>query len=435
MPNGEPDDYLWIVIVGGFLAVFTAYGIGANDVANAFSTSVGAKTLTLKQAVILGGIFEFLGAFLFGSHVTKTIRKGIADVECFVDDGEMLMYGMMCVIFVTGVWLLLATVLELPVSTTHSTIGGIIGMTMAAKGSSCVIWKTDTDQFPYVKGVAAVVISWILSPLFSAIVAAIFFLTTRATVLRHPDAYKRALLSYPIFVGCTLVIYIFFIIYKGAKGLELADTPLDVALGCSFGIGFGIGILMIPTFIPWLKKKIDAMDFEKKETEIAAIEAEGEEKDSKPDSKGAPMPTVNTSSSNEGLFRHDTHSSLKTDQKVMALHDKSEKFDEKAEQVFKSMQVFTACCDAFGHGANDVANSIGPYAAIYTIYKNNAVSKKNELGADAYWILFLGAIGIVIGLATYGYKIMAAMGVKMTPITPSRGFCIEMGATFVIILG
>uniref|UniRef100_A0A7S2Y0C1 Phosphate transporter n=1 Tax=Fibrocapsa japonica TaxID=94617 RepID=A0A7S2Y0C1_9STRA len=157
--NGEPDDYLCIVILAGILAVFTAYGIGANDVANAFSTSVGSKTLTMRQAVVFAGIFEFLGAVLFESHVVKTVRKGIADVNCFVDDGELLMYGMMCVIFVTGCWLVLATAFELPVSTTHSNIGGIIGMTMTARGSRCVIWKEDTDKFSYIKGVAAVVLS------------------------------------------------------------------------------------------------------------------------------------------------------------------------------------------------------------------------------------------------------------------------------------
>ncbi|CAN0515135.1 unnamed protein product [Ectocarpus sp. 12 AP-2014] len=145
------DQFLWILIVGAFGAFFAAFGIGANDVANAFATSVGAKALTIKQAVILAGIFEFLGAVFLGSHVTKTIRSGIADIECFEDNPGILMYGNMCVVYTTGIWLLLASFFELPVSTTHSTIGGIVGMAMTYRGADCVVWYEEADLFPYLK--------------------------------------------------------------------------------------------------------------------------------------------------------------------------------------------------------------------------------------------------------------------------------------------
>ncbi|CAM9770262.1 unnamed protein product, partial [Hapterophycus canaliculatus] len=145
------DQFLWILIVAAFGAFFAAFGIGANDVANAFATSVGAKALTIKQAVVLAGIFEFSGAVFLGSHVTKTIRKGIADVECFEDNPGILMYGNMCVVYTTGIWLLLASFFELPVSTTHSTIGGIVGMAMTYRGADCVVWYEEADLFPYLK--------------------------------------------------------------------------------------------------------------------------------------------------------------------------------------------------------------------------------------------------------------------------------------------
>ena len=132
--------YLWIVIVGGIFAFFTSAGIGANDAANAFATSVGSKTLTIKQAVFLAAIFETAGAILMGSHVTNTIRKDIADYKCFEGDADLLMYGCMWVILAVGLWLFLATYLEMPVSTTHSCVGGMIGMAMVLKGSECVIW-------------------------------------------------------------------------------------------------------------------------------------------------------------------------------------------------------------------------------------------------------------------------------------------------------
>eukprot|EP00638_Chattonella_subsalsa_P000697 CAMPEP_0117752450 /NCGR_PEP_ID=MMETSP0947-20121206/11614_1 /TAXON_ID=44440 /ORGANISM="Chattonella subsalsa, Strain CCMP2191" /LENGTH=518 /DNA_ID=CAMNT_0005571097 /DNA_START=59 /DNA_END=1615 /DNA_ORIENTATION=+ len=441
--GGEPRDYVWIVVIGAFLSVFCAYGIGANDVANAFATSVGAKTLTVKQAVVLGAIFEFGGAVLLGSHVTKTIRKGIADIDCFLDDGPLLMYGMQCVILATGLWLLLATYFQMPVSTTHSVVGGIIGMTIAAKGGDCVVWHKDTDTFPFVKGVSAIVVSWVLSPVLSAVGGAIIYTFCRTFVLRSENSYKRSFYFFPFLLASTLTLYTFFTIYKGAKGLDLDETPVSTACGVSFGIGFGIATLSIP-LMPKLKAKIDqrmearnalegARDVEESKNGVDVVTGdnvgEGKEESIFMKSAGSLKSFVHKGVNAE------VHHSLKTDEVAFELHANAEVFDEHTEEVFKTLQVFTACCDAFGHGANDVANSIGPYAAIYIIYTDNEVIEKRDLGDDAYWILFLGGLGIVLGLATYGYKIMSAIGVQMCKITPSRGFAIEMGATLIIIIG
>ena len=154
--------YTWIVIAGGVFSFIAAMGIGANDVANAFATSVGSKALTIKQAVILASVFETSGALLMGSHVTKTIRKGIADYECFEDDPEIFIYGCFCVLVSVGAWLFLASYLEMPVSTTHSCVGGMIGMTLVTGGSDCVIWYKATDSFPWIGGVYGIILSWFL---------------------------------------------------------------------------------------------------------------------------------------------------------------------------------------------------------------------------------------------------------------------------------
>ena len=173
--DNRMDSLTWILITAAFLAFFAAWGIGANDVANTFATSVGAKSVTVRQAVVLASIFEFLGAVTMGSSVAKTMRKGIADVECFDDNPGLLMWGMTCVILAVGIWLCLASYLEMPVSTTHSCVGGIIGMTMMARGSECVVWNAPNDTFPFVKGVSAIVVSWVLSPVASGICGAIFY--------------------------------------------------------------------------------------------------------------------------------------------------------------------------------------------------------------------------------------------------------------------
>ncbi len=405
--------YEWIVITGGFFAFFAATGIGANDAANAFATSVGSKALTLRQAVILASIFETAGAVLMGSHVTDTIRKGIADYRCFEDDAYLLMYGCMWVILSVGIWLFTASYFEMPVSTTHSCVGGIIGMTMALKGSSCVIWYKSVETFPYIGGVVGIVMSWFLSPIFSGIIAAIVFAITRTFVLRKDFNSLRINLAYPILIGSTMVINTFFIIYKGAKGLGLDKTPVDVAFLVSFGIGILSGLITIP-IVPRLKRYVsNKLDNSTNDIELNNIEDEITE--------------------NKDEFNITDDSELN---RVVALHSNAEKFNPKTEEVFKYLQIFTAICDSFSHGANDVANAIGPFAALFTIYMSNGVlDKKSSMGDDAYWILGLGGVGIAIGLLVYGKKITYAIGEKLVKITPSRGVSIELSSALVIITG
>jgi len=404
--------YLWIVITGGAFAFFASGGIGANDAANAFATSVGSKALTIKQAVFLAAIFETLGAVLMGSHVTDTIRKGIADYKCFEDDPELLMYGCMWVILAVGLWLFLASYLEMPVSTTHSCVGGMIGMAMVLKGANCVIWYKPVETFPYVGGVGGIVMSWFLSPVFSGMIACIVYSLTRTFVLRKDFNSNRINIAYPILIGSTITINTFFIIYKGAKGLGLHKTPLEVA----FGVAFGGGLLsalatipLVPKLKSYVKRKLDTNEISQGDYELTYIEDNKKE--------------LNIKSESEL-------------DKVTNIHKNAEKFDKKTEEVFKYLQIFTAICDSFSHGANDVANAIGPFAAIYLIYNSGGeLNKKLTMGTDAYWILGLGGVGIAIGLYVYGKKITYAIGEKLVKITPSRGVAIELASALVIITG
>ena len=402
--------YSWIIIVGGIFAFFAAMGIGANDVANAYATSVGSKSLTMKQAVVLAAIFETAGAVLMGSHVTNTIRKGIADYQCFEEQPDLLMYGCMWVVLSVGIWLFLASYLEMPVSTTHSCVGGMVGMTIALKGSNCVIWYKPVTTFPYVGGVSGIVLSWFLSPLFSAIFASILFSLLRKYVLRHDFNTKRINWTYPLLIGGTMTINTFFIIYKGAKGLGLDKTPIEIALPVAFGTGILSSICTIP-FVPKIKKLVENKftngDVELEDTNVEMTEQ---------------SKTYNIKDENE-LNR------------VISLHEDAEKFDKKTEYTFRYLQIFTAICDSFSHGANDVANAIGPFAAMWAIHNAQDLSKKNDMESDAYWILGLGGAGIALGLFLYGYRITHAIGTKLVKITPSRGVAIELSSALVIITG
>jgi len=422
--------YTWIVVTGGVFAFISAMGIGANDVANAYATSVGSKALTIKQAVICATIFESSGAILMGSHVTKTIRKGIADYECFEDDPGALMYGCMWVCFSVGVWLFIASKYEMPVSTTHSCVGGMIGMTIALKGTECVNWYESRDMFPYIGGVSGIIISWIVSPVFSAIISTSLFGLMRKFILRSRQSFNRTTYLFPVLIGTTITLNSFFIIYKGAKGLGLDDTPISEATALSFGVG-GISAMLIFPFTKKIRKNI-IKSIEQKNSTINNEKMDNIEQQVSLIKKEKCCSLVTHINDNLNINLNEI---VSNNDKVDKIHKNAENFEESTEEYFKSLQIFTAMCDSFSHGANDVANAIGPFAAIYMIGRDAHVNKKNELGNDAYWILALGGIGISLGLLLYGYKIMHTIGLKLCKITPSRGVAIELSSALVIITG
>jgi len=422
-------DYFWIVVAGGFASFVASMGIGANDVGNAFATSIGSKALTIKSAVIIATVFECTGAILMGSHVTKTIREGIADYECFEEQPEIFIYGCFCVMCAVSLWLFLASYHEMPVSTTHSCVGGMIGMTLVTGGSDCVIWYRSEDSFPWIGGVYGIILSWFLSPIFSALIASVIFYLTRLSVLRRENSFDKAYWSIPIFVSLTITLNAFFIIYKGGKGIGLDDLSGIVALFISIGLGLFSGLSILP-FIPRMKRRIHNKFNENNPEQIQCIN------DINPNLQVG----IQSNSCCKCITHLKENINYDMDEikvgKVKQIHDNSEVFDKKTEESFKYLQIFTAICDSFSHGANDVANAVGPYAAIVSIYMNDGeMNNKVDMGASAYAILALGGVGISVGLLLYGYKIIKAIGVKLCCITPSRGFAIELGSATIVIIG
>ncbi|KAG2495910.1 hypothetical protein HYH03_006147 [Edaphochlamys debaryana] len=425
---------MWLVIVGFIVSFIMAAGIGANDVANAFGTSVGAKTITLKQACLIAAVFEFAGAVGLGGEVTKTIAGSIARPAAFQAQPEIFMYGMMVALIAASSWVFTATYFCLAVSTTHSVIGAVLGFALVWGGSGAVVWNDKMDEFPYSKGLVPVICSWFVSPLCSGIASAIIFFCTRFFVLRRENSTNLAIYCYPLLVAVTVFINVFFVIYKGAK--NVAGWSSDKAAWVAGAIAGGCFLVACFPGI-WILRKVVARDMERAAQKAADAEAAAnktaddvEEAEPEPSSKAMKMFNSLKRAATRGLNK-DIHQHVETNQEIHDMHAAAEVFTPETEQVFKYLQVFSACAVSFAHGANDVANAVGPFSGIWYVYRNWTISSS---GDTPVWVLAMGGAGIVVGLATYGYNIMMTLGVGLAKMTPSRGYSAEIATSFAVSL-
>ena len=419
--------YTWIFVSGIIFTLYNAWGGGANDCANSFATAVGSKTLTLKQAVFVATIFEFTGAVLMGSHVTDAVRKNIVSEDLFTNNPGALMFGMLCANLASALWLTFATYLKWPVSTTHSIIGAIIGFSLAYGGADGINWDK----------VGLIVASWFASP----IIAGVFSLTTFTLIKKYVfdtvNPYERTARIFPVLTFITFFINSLFIIYKGSPQLNLDEMPIGDSVGISIGIAAGTGLISWFFYVPYAKRKVELAH--RPEIEMGEISGS----DSRTGSYTTAMEIENTvtESSTDDPIPEDTieyHQkrvkeleSERHDSLIEKLHANAYKIDEKSDKLCSWLQIFTSCFSSFAHGSNDVANAVAPLATIFSIYQYNEVS---ETMVVPIWILALGGAGIVIGLATWGYKIIDRIGRELTKVSPSRGFIIELSAAITVII-
>ncbi len=341
------------IIFGGYMA----WGIGANDVANAMGTPVGSGAITVKQAIIIAAIFEFAGAFIAGGQVTKTIRKGIIDPSSIAGNPELLVYGMLAALLAAGIWLMFASTRGWPVSTTHTIVGAIVGFASVGIGVDAVNWGK----------IGSIVASWLVSPLIGGAIALLLMISIRKLILNTEKPFDKAKLWAPVYVFLVGWIVGLVTLFKGLKHLDFELTAVQ-----SLVTATAIGIVL--AFIGKLLINRVKVDPEAdKEYHYASV-----------------------------------------------------------EKVFVPLMLFTAAAMAFAHGSNDVANAIGPIAAVVSIVQSGGeVVQKAEL---PIWILVLGGAGIVIGLATMGYRVMETIGTKITELTPTRGYCATLAAAITVVL-
>ncbi|MBO1518216.1 inorganic phosphate transporter [Oceanisphaera pacifica] len=347
----------WLILVAALFGFFMAWGIGANDVANAMGTSVGTRSLTIKQAILIAMVFEFAGAYLAGGEVTSTIKNGIIDSNAFSDQPDLLVFGMIASLLAAGTWLLLASFYGWPVSTTHSIIGAIIGFALVSLGSDAVHWGK----------VGGVVGSWIITPALSGVLAYFTFISVQRLIFNAENPLAAAKKYVPVYIFLTVMVICLVTLKKGLKhvGLEMDDLQ-------SWGLSIVLSLIAAILCGFYIKRK-----------------------------------EYNPS------------------------HDKDMSYSN-VEKVFGILMVVTACAMAFAHGSNDVANAIGPLSAVVSIVQSSGeIAAKSSI---AWWILPLGGIGIVIGLASLGHKVMATVGTGITHLTPSRGFAAQLATAATVVI-
>lgn len=350
------DGMMLYIGLAAVFGMYMAWGIGANDVANAMATSTGAKAISMKQALLIAAVFEFAGAVLAGGEVTSTIRSGIIDVSEVAHDPSLLVHGMLAALLAGAIWLTIASRNGWPVSTTHTLVGAIVGFGAIGLGVDAIHWNK----------VAGIASSWIISPVVAGALAYLLFRTVQYLILDHADPLAQARRWVPV--------YMFFASFNIAlvtmlKGLK--HVGLDVGLPATYGLAIVIGLLVAAGGRIAIRR-----------------------------------------------IRHEPGA------------DRAKQF-ATVERVFGMLMIVTACSMAFAHGSNDVSNAVGPVAAVISVASSGQVVQSSGIPT---WVLLLGGAGIVLGLATYGRKVMKMVGENITALTPSRGFAAEMSAAATTVI-
>ena len=349
---------LSLTVILGF---YLAWTIGANDFANSMGDAVGSGALSIRNAVILGAVCEFAGSVLVGAHVTDTVRKGIVDPAMFAATPELLVLGMISALLACAIWVHMATLWGMPVSTTHSIVGAVAGFGILAMGWSSVEWGT----------MGEIALSWVISPVAGCVLAFCIFKLINWFILGRDKPVKAAERFVPFFVFYVVVVVSSSILVRGLDPF-FKQRNIEMTGGKAFLISAMLGILLA-VISRFLVRR---------------------------------------------YLRGTEHKSL------------AEQL-QSVEKIFAPLVISTSCSVAFAHGANDVANAIGPVAAIADIAVTGSVNMKVTV---PFWVLSLGGIGIIVGLATCGYRVLTTIGTKITQLTPSRGVAADLATATTVLV-
>ena len=464
------SSWKWILYLGIIVSFIDGYGIGANDVANSFATSVGSRSLTLRQAVFIGMFTEASGAILLGKNTSETIRGKIVNVDLFAANPSTLALGMLCASIGSASFVLFATRQGWPISTTHSIVGAICGVGISVFGLSAI-------DFGW-SGMGGIIASWFISHVFAGTIAVVVWKFTENVVLKAPNSFETALRWIPAYAFVTGAFISFFMVYKGIGFIDIAAQFGDgVAIGVSLGIGLVLAFVIWKWYVPYVKRKTETMfdaqqagsgggsvelgdgkaagQGESLDSQLLTDEEKEERKEEQPTKPAAATPAAPANGHSTahadaepvkkddgGLFGANgplgfltagINVDVVSHPELDSMHARVPKYDGKTELLYGALQVLTASFASFAHGSNDIANAVGPLATINTIYDSNWQSTTQDTVSTPFWIVLVCTVGLDLGLLTYGYNIMRELGNKITYHSPARGFCMELSAGFAVL--
>lgn len=398
-----------LVLLAGF---YMAWNIGANDVSNAMGTSVGSGALTLFKAVVIAGILEFCGAFFLGGNVSRTMQQGIVNPEIFAHNPQILLFGMLSALISTAVWLQVASYFGWPVSTTHAIIGALLGFGALIGGVDAVHWGE----------VGRIALSWVISPALSGLFAFMIFSTLQRKILFAMNPINATRKMVPILVFIVLIVFTMSVLMNGLGSFHIELSTLETLLiGCCVGfVGALISFLVLrKTYLPQeqmvsanTSQQVYSLNKAARHLKRVKLTSKGERRDE------VARILRDVEDYAEEVREHSNLYTASSDYKIV-------------EKMFASLQILSAAYVAFAHGANDVANAIGPVAASLDIIRKGGLSMTTHIPV---WLLAMGGVGIVVGLATWGWRVMETIGRKITELTPTRGFSAEFGAAITILV-
>jgi PiT family inorganic phosphate transporter len=369
LSNGGISNNMFLA-VAALIGAYMAMNIGANDVANNVGPAVGSKAMTMTMAIVIAAVFEASGALIAGGEVVKTIKKGIIDISAFGGNADPFIWAMMAALLAAALWLNFATAMKAPVSTTHSIVGGVMGAGIAAAGFSIVSWGT----------MGKIAASWVISPVLGGVIAAAFLFAIKKSIVYKDDKIQAAKTYVPIFVALMSMAFVTYLTLKGLKKIwpSVVDT-----------------LNMLPLVSIEMTKK----------------------------------PTLMTALILGFIVAVIVYTIVKG--KISANVTMLENNKAAVNTMFTIPLVFAAALLSFAHGANDVANAIGPLAAINDAVVNGGISSKASI---PLWVMGVGALGIAIGLALYGPKLIRTVGSEITELDQIRAFSIAMAASITVII-
>ena len=426
----DQSSHTMVLMAAVSLGLFMAFNIGGNDVANSFGTSVGAGTLTIKQALLIAAVFEVSGAVIAGGSVTDTVRSGIVDLDAIDLDPMQFVYIMMAALMGAAIWLLVATRMGWPVSTTHSIIGGIVGAALMTG------FTTGTGGWDMVKwsAIGQIAVSWVLSPLLGGFFAWLLFGWIKKYILGYNEKADAALLEIKKNVDEQRSI-------EDHDGFQrITDLQQDA---------------YINAMSSKKKFKLKKLDPEAVETEyyrqIHKIDVKAKRKDSHRALevyvpllaafgavvisammlfKGLDNLNLGITTAGNIMIMTMIGILVWVSVTVFARSLQKQELSRATFIIFAWLQVFTAAAFAFSHGANDIANAIGPFVAILDVLRTDSIGDEAVVPLPA---LITFGVALIVGLWFVGRRVIATVGHGLTKMHPSSGFAAELAAAGVVM--